>query len=244
MKFIADMHTHTVASDHAYSTITENAKWASEIGLVYLGMTDHGVKMEDAPHRWHFCNLGVIPRFLHGVRIIKGVEANIMDYDGNLDMDDDMYGSVEWINASFHDPCCLPGTIEQNTRAYIRVLEQPKVCVLGHTDSVWYPYDVDSVTAACREKNIAIEFNHSRFRNPSSIENLKNNILPACIKNKCNIIVNSDAHFYTHIGAFDGAAQILSEMDFPKEQILNSDLDRFEAFLRSKGIKTNGELTP
>lgn len=242
MKFIADMHTHTLASTHAYSTITENAKAAADVGIKYLGMTDHCVKMEDAPHAWHFCNMCVIPDFLHGVRIIKGVEANIMDYDGNLDTDEYIYNAVEWINASFHDPCCLPGTVEENTRAYLGVMNIPKVCVLGHTDSVMYPYDIDVVTKACREKNVAMEFNHSRFRSQSSIENLKNNILPACAKNRCNIIVDSDAHFHDKIGNFPLAVQLLKEINFPEELILNADIGRFENFLRSKGIRTNDEL--
>ena len=50
MKFVADMHTHTLASDHAYSTISENAASAAKAGLSYLGMTDHCINMEDSPH--------------------------------------------------------------------------------------------------------------------------------------------------------------------------------------------------
>ena len=99
MKFVADMHTHTLASDHAYSTISENAASAAKAGLSYLGMTDHCVNMEDALHIWHFCNMGVIPHFLSGVRIIKGVEADLTGYNGELDLNDDIYCNVEWINA-------------------------------------------------------------------------------------------------------------------------------------------------
>ena len=35
MKIIADMHTHTVASTHAYSTIKEMAEAARDAGLEY-----------------------------------------------------------------------------------------------------------------------------------------------------------------------------------------------------------------
>mgnify|MGYP002866591455 CR=1 FL=1 len=80
------MHTHTLASTHAYSTITENAQWASEHGIKYLGMTDHGVDMQDSPDTWHFENLKILPDFLEGVRIFKGIEANIMDTDGSIDI--------------------------------------------------------------------------------------------------------------------------------------------------------------
>ena len=36
-----DVHTHTVASRHAYSTVEENVRAASERGVDLLGVTDH-----------------------------------------------------------------------------------------------------------------------------------------------------------------------------------------------------------
>ena len=53
MKLAADMHTHTVASTHAYSTITENCRAAAELGLRALAITDHYLAMPDSPHEWH-----------------------------------------------------------------------------------------------------------------------------------------------------------------------------------------------
>ena len=241
MKFVADMHTHTIASTHAYSTVTENAAAAKKAGLSYIAMTDHGIKMEDAPHEWHFCNLKVIPDHLCGIRVIKGIEANICDYDGTLDLTEYMT-DVEWVNISMHDPCIVPATADLHTRAYLKAIEHPKACVLCHTDSPQYPYDVDTVTKACAEKNVLIEFNVSRFRNAQSIENLRKLILPTCAKNKCSIIVNSDAHFHDKIGAFDKAQMLLCEIDFPNELVINADIERFEAFLKLKGIKPDSEL--
>lgn len=45
MKFIADTHIHSIASNHAYSTIMENIEAARQKGLVYMAMTEHGPKM-------------------------------------------------------------------------------------------------------------------------------------------------------------------------------------------------------
>lgn len=244
MKFVADMHTHTLASDHAYSTISENAASAAKAGLSYLGMTDHCINMEDSPHIWHFCNMGVIPHFLSGVRIIKGVEADLTGYNGELDINDDIYYNVEWINASMHNPCIIPGTAEQHTNAYIKVMDNPKVCVLGHTESADYPYDYDAVTKACKEKNVAMEFNVSRFRSQTSVQRLHDIILPTCAKNGCYVIVDSDAHFCDKIGAFKKAEALLKDIDFPEELIVNADLERFENFLRLREIKTNAEIEP
>lgn len=240
MEFIADMHTHTIASDHAYSTITENAAAAAKAGLKYLGMTDHCIQMEDSPHLWHFLNMRVIPDILCGVRIIKGVEADLIGYGGELDVTDDIRRSVEWINVSIHDPCLAPSTLEKITDTYLAVLSEPKVCVLAHTDSFGFPYDYDAVTAECKRQNVLIELNVSRLGDPRSVKRLKEYILPACIKNGCGIIVDSDAHFWSRIGAFDRAKELIGEIGFPEELVINADLGRFEKFLSLKGITPVG----
>ena len=242
MNFIADMHTHTIASTHAYCTIMENARAAAENGLAYLGMTDHCIKMQDSPNEWHFCNLVTIPRFLSGVRVIRGVEADIMDYEGTLDTTADIERSVEWINVSYHYPCCVPGTREENTMGYLGTLKNPKVCVLAHTDSPDYDYDEDRVTKACAQNNVLIELNCSRLGRKGSEDRLRNYILPACVKNNCRIIVDSDAHFCDKIGSFEKAAQLLRDINFPLEMVVNADISRFEEFLKSRNILTNSDL--
>ncbi len=236
MDFIADMHTHTLASTHAYSTITENAAAAAEKGLKYLGMTDHCVQMTDSPHEWHFNNLRTIPRFLSGVRIIRGVEADIVGYGGETDLTDGIRASVEWVNVSIHYGLLMPAAADKHTESYIAAARDPKTCVLSHTDSHDFPYDYDAVTCVCRDNNVLIELNASRLADPRSVKRLKENILPACKKNECAIIVNSDAHFWSRIASFDAAEELLGETDFPPELVVNADLERFENFLRSKNI--------
>ena len=41
MKILLDTHTHTLASTHAYSTVLEMAKYASEAGMEAIAITDH-----------------------------------------------------------------------------------------------------------------------------------------------------------------------------------------------------------
>lgn len=53
---VADFHCHTLASSHAYSTVTEVARQAAAMGMLAVGCTDHGIGIEDAPHLWHFLN--------------------------------------------------------------------------------------------------------------------------------------------------------------------------------------------
>ena len=74
MRILMDLHTHTVASGHAYSTIMENAKAAAEKGLEGIAMTDHGPAMPGGAHLYHFWNLTALPQQIAGVRVLRGVE--------------------------------------------------------------------------------------------------------------------------------------------------------------------------
>lgn len=58
---------------------------AAALGYAALAITDHGPAMPDAPHMWHFANQTALPLVLHGVAMMYGAEANVMDTNGGLD---------------------------------------------------------------------------------------------------------------------------------------------------------------
>lgn len=238
LNFVADMHTHTIASTHAYSTITENALWCSEHGIKYLGMTDHGIKMQDSPDTWHFENLGILPEYIHGVRIIRGIEANIIDSAGNIDIENNfLYGVLEWINASFHPQACMPMDKDSHTKAYLGVINNPRVDVICHSEDKKYPYDIDEVCRACAEYGKLIEVNCSRLERHVGSDVLYEPILEACEKYGTGVIVNSDAHFYTKIGDFHNAVALLERVGFPEKLIINANEERFINYYNSRNAK-------
>ena len=120
MKYILDSHTHTIASGHAYNTINEMAQTAAEKGLELLGITEHAMEMPGTCHEYNFMNLKVLPRQMSGIEVFFGTEANIMDYDGRLDMNQKLLERMDVVIASMHVPCIRPGTKSENTRAYIK----------------------------------------------------------------------------------------------------------------------------
>jgi len=79
MKMEADLHVHTIASGHGYSTIKEIVESAREKELKMVAITDHGLQMPGAPHWYHFTNMKSLPRIIQGVEVLRGVEANILD---------------------------------------------------------------------------------------------------------------------------------------------------------------------
>ncbi|EOD9879151.1 PHP domain-containing protein, partial [Klebsiella pneumoniae] len=49
-----DLHMHTLASTHAYSTVHDYIAAAARKHIRLIAITDHGPEMVDAPHPFHF----------------------------------------------------------------------------------------------------------------------------------------------------------------------------------------------
>lgn len=240
MKYALDVHTHTIISGHAYSTLMENAKAASEKGIKVLGTTEHGCTMPHAPHIWYFNNYKVLPREMYGVTMLYGVEANIIDYDGKLDIDDETLEKLDIVIGSIHDEVYKIGTIEENTSAFINVIKSGKVDILGHLGNPRIPVNFEEIVKCAKEYNVLIEINNSSFTT-SRIGSLGNctRIAELCKVYGNMIIINSDAHFCTKIGEFTEAIKMLESINFPEDKIINSDPDRLIDMLRKKGRKIN-----
>ena len=88
---LLDVHTHSIMSGHAYSSLQEMAMAASEKGLQILGITEHAPELPGACDPIYFRNLHVVPRQMYGVRLLLGAELNILDTDGTMDLDEEYY---------------------------------------------------------------------------------------------------------------------------------------------------------
>ena len=237
MKLKIDTHTHTLASGHAYSTVDENFRWAAEKGLELVALTDHAPGMKDTTCHAYFANLHVLPEKLHGVRLLRGIELNIMDFDGTVDMDEKTLSRLDMAIASLHTPCIAPGSRKENTRALLKVMENPYVDIIGHPGDPRYDIDYKEVFRQAKETGTILEINNASlipggFRDGSQ-ENVKK-ILRMSMEEGVSVVLGSDAHFYTGIGDFSHAIALLKEIGFPEELVLNTDPARFLASLKKR----------
>ncbi|MBE5039355.1 phosphatase [Ructibacterium gallinarum] len=232
MKILVDTHTHTNCSTHAFGTIMENLAMAKKRGLEMLCMTDHAPALPDAPHIWHFQTMHELPREVDGVKLLFGVEANILDVQGHLDIPESMQDQMEVMVASIHAPCYPPKTVEEHTQTWLHVLQNPYVTILGHSGHPSFPYDYETVAEAAKKYNKCIEINNHSFSvRHGSRENCMK-IAEVCKKIGTKIVVSSDAHNSFQIGVFDHALELLKEVDFPEEQIMNLTAARFTDYLK------------
>lgn len=75
MKIELDVHTHTLASGHAFSTLQEMVQAAAEKGLKLLGITEHSPGIPGTCDSIYFRNLHVVPRRMYGVDLLLGLKS-------------------------------------------------------------------------------------------------------------------------------------------------------------------------
>ncbi len=240
--FIADMHTHTIASDHAYSTVLENIKQAKERGLMAVASTDHGPAIKDSPDVIHFTNLRALPLEIDGVRLLKGAEVNLLNADGDLDLDIKHLKKLDWVIASFHKEVLVPMDKEAHTQAYLNALNNPYVDMLGHTGNPIFPYDEEMVIKEAARCGKVIELNESSpISRPGSEENCFR-ILSLCKRYGVFVCVDSDAHFCSYVGSFPKSKILLDRLDFPKELVINADIERFNNYLKKSQMRKKSAI--
>lgn len=235
MKFVLDAHTHTIASGHAYSTLLENVAYAADMGLELLGVTDHAPAMEGGTKSAYFLNFGTIPREINGIQLRMGAELNIMDYDGNVDLDKFYLERMDYAIASLHPPCIPFGNQDENTNAILKAMENPYIKILGHPGDPRYPIDCKAIVNKSEETGTMIEINDASlipggFRKGSELYITE--LLKLCKKKSLPVILASDAHFATHIGNFSNAVKLIEETNFPEELIINTSVEMFKKCLK------------
>lgn len=230
MKIYADLHTHTCVSQHAYSTIDEMIRAAKEKGFLAVGITDHGPEMMDGAIPHHFLCMQDLPDVVDGVHLIKGAEVNIKNFDGKLDLKDSLLEPMQFVIASYHTEAIRPGSVEENTRGWLNVIQNSMVDCLGHCGNPAFACDLDAVVKACAQYGKLIEINSNSFKvRKGSYENCCR-VARLCMAHQVPIIVSSDAHSRYFVGEHTAALRLLEEVQFPEELVLNSSPERLAEY--------------
>lgn len=233
-KDLVDLHTHTIASGHAYSTIDAMVEAGRKRGLTLLGITEHAPKMPGSCQDIYFSNLRVLPREREDITVLFGVELNIMDSDGHVDLPERLLRKMDIGIASMHGPCYASGTIEENTRAYLKAMENPYVNIIGHPDDGAYPVDYRALVEGAKERHVLLEVNNGSLSPGGFRRNVRENyhvLLGLCKEYGVPVILDSDAHVDTAVGAHSYAWEVVRENDFPEELVVNTRPERLREYL-------------
>lgn len=247
MELIADYHTHTVHS-HGKGSVGDNAAAAKAAGLHVVGISDHGPanmfgvgvrgpevfdKIREEAHRWE--------RNHGGVRVLVGVEANVVSLDGRLDVPDAVLARLDYVMAGLHVPvkpaswrdawrivyANLGGRFSHrlarrarilNTEALVQAVLNNRIDVITHPG--WrLSIDTRELARACASRGTALEINTSHVHTDVPY------IEAAAAEGVC-FVVGSDAHAPERVGDLASgielarragltAADVVNARDFP-----------------------------
>lgn len=235
-KFLLDIHTHTLASGHAYGTIREMAAEAKEKGLKLLGLSEHGPNIPGACDPFYFLNLKVVPRELYGVEILHGSEINVLN-NGQLDLEQKYIDCLDYAIVGIHTQCYENVGKDKNTENLISCMKHEKVFFVSHPDDDHTPLDYEKLVPAAKQYHVALEVNNSTFmkieKRWNCIENYKK-MLKLCQQYNTPIIVGTDAHDPYWVGDFTLACRFLEEIGFDEKLILNTDVNKLKEFIGYK----------
>lgn len=234
MRLQIDTHTHTLLSGHAHSTLLENAAAAAEFGLKGFVLTDHGPMLPGASPEFVLTTYKFFPSEIKGVRVYHGVEANIFDDEGSIDVQEKYLRNLDFVIAGLHEFVRLSAGSRKDTETVLRALNNPYVDIISHPDNPAYDLDYEAIVKEASRLGKLMEVNdHSFIFRKGGAENALR-YLALCKQYDVRVAVSSDAHFALEMGKHDTALKVIELSEFPQDLIVNMTRERFDAYLQEK----------
>lgn len=229
-----DLHLHTIASGHAQCTVYEYIKRAEELHMKMIGISDHstcGPNTHTLVDSVYLATLSRIPKTVNNIRILKGVEANIVNVDGDLDVSKKLIieKTLDYVLVNFH----LGRGYEsqgkaKNTQAMIRTIKSGLVNIISHPFVIdVFEIDIQEISQAACDNNVLLEVNLAYLGDwnikkfPSSLDNIKK-MIDVVKRNNQKVIVNSDAHNIWEMADDSSLKKIQKEIGLTEKMIINN----------------------
>lgn len=234
MNTLLDVHTHTIMSGHAFSTLQEMIAEGQRKGLKILGVTEHGPGIPGTCHPIYFRNIHVVPRQYGDMRLLLGAELNILNTKGELDLSEFYYQRMDLRIAGIHGLCWEGGTPEENTEGMIAAISNPWTNIISHPGDGTAKLIYEPIVLASKEHHTLLEINSSSMRPIRGFNEAKDNyieILRLCKHYEVPVILGSDAHIACDIANYEHCLPLLQETDFPEALIINDKPEEFMKYL-------------
>ena len=235
-------HNHTTDSD-GKNSLDEMAKAASDLGLQYLGISDHSkssVQANGLSDESLIKQIKEISQYnktnKNDIKIFSGVECDILK-DGSLDYEDSILSQLDYCVASVHSSFSL--TEDEMTQRVIKAIESPYVTMIGHLTGrlllLRKPYDINvsKIIDACAKNDTIIEIN----ANPRRLDMDWRWWKTAKDKGvKCSI--NPDAHKIEHLQFLHFGVKIAQKGWLEPSDVVNClPLDKITKLLKQKSTE-------
>lgn len=243
MLLTGDYHTHTPYS-HGKNTVDENAGQAKAIGLKEIAITDHGfrhviydLRRKDVPKLRQEC---INAQEKHGVKVLTGVEANILGPSGKTDFKVSDYDNFDiflcgyhvlifyqnlWRYLSYGMPnyfisvlfkSSTKAQIKRNTKAYVNAVKNNPIDVLTHV-GFCSPADALEVAKCAADYGTYLELSSKKQHFTDE------QLCDIVAKTSARFVINSDAHSADRVGDTVLIEKQLARVHFPMDRIDNID---------------------
>jgi DNA polymerase (family 10) len=218
-------HNHTTYSDGTAS-LEEMALAAKALGFEYFGVGDHSQSltiargMSPGTVRKQWAEIDEVNKKLKGIRILKGIEVDILE-DGSLDYDDALLAGFDYVVGSVHSLFQMPGP--EMTARVCRALSHPRLTMLGHSTGRLllrrdaYKIDLDEVLKCAAKHAKMIEINAQPSRLDLDWVHVK--------KAKAlgiPIVINPDAHSPGELALYEYGIDVARRGWLTKADVFNT----------------------
>ena len=224
-----DFHVHTHYSDGTSGPLAM-VEAAEARGLEAVALTDHGPELHVGIFREKLAAMLQDIEFARGdagIPVLAGIEANIVDGDGRVDVDEEFAKKLSLFIVSIHSLGNLIDPAEV-AREYLRratkAIEHRKVDVLGHPfflHQSLLPYlsreEIEDFVRLAANRGVAMELN-VKYKVPDD------DFLTLCFQEGVKFSIGSDAHKPTEVGRIDWALAALKRVGAKREDLI---LDEF-----------------
>jgi putative hydrolase len=240
MILTGDYHTHTVYS-HGKGTIRQNVEAAIKKGLKEIAITDHGPEhLVFKTRRDNFFKMrkeiDELNEEYSNINILLGVEANIVDYSGNIDVDQEILDIIDILLVGYHYGTRMKRWIDiyrmyvmnlfsvkrirqLNSDAIIGAIKKYNVDIITHLGDRMR-VDIKKIAKVAKEYGTMLEINASPNHGQLNLKNL-NLAKDTGVK----FVINSDAHSPERVGEVSRAMEVVKMARLDRKLIYNVDQD-------------------
>ena len=214
-----DLHTHTFFSACGIHTHMEILTRAKALGMTAVAITDHGSELSPRVSSPFFDRLNAP---LDGIRLLKGIECNLVDGDGRIDLPMNRLAYLDIVLLGIHPNTPTGLGKSAYTRMMIHAIDHnPAVDILTHLNDVSYPVDFREVIGAASARGVAIELNNSKTLLKRSPGELTGELVNTAKEIGAQMVVTSDMHALEELGDDTAVTPFLKDAQFPEDRLIS-----------------------
>lgn len=205
---------------------------ARTLGMKGFAVTDHGLTLGGRLNSVFF------ERFVSPypeVTVLKGVECNVVDGDGSIDLPVEYLKWMDIVLAGLHPNTEKKMSERTCTDLLVNVLRKNStIDLITHPNDPGYPVDFQTLAREGAKRGVALELNNSKIRYRRSSEQEAVRLLEACREHRCGIAVCSDTHSLHELGDDSAVSPLLKQIGFPEELVVNRNAAAAFAFIEKR----------